>query len=263
MDIQRIDINYYTWGSFDNNDCEGINHKKVLPWLSVVQAEEGSYDIALGSQGSQNTGNGGFFIAPSCIQQDITHHVDPKSGVMRARWLFIDAVINEKVRLDFYYDFPVVIPEEYHRELNLVFDKLFATDNIFDRYACCYNILKIITEAGKPKLKRPDETLLLIFDFIRNNYMNEIKVSDMAKHLNMSESNFFAVFKKNFGMPPVLYINKFRISVAEEKLKKSDGTIKDIASSVGIKDPVYFNKLFHREHNISPNEYRKRYRASV
>ena len=92
--------------------------------------------------------------------------------------------------------------------------------------------------------------------------MNEISISDMARYLNMSESNFYAVFRKNFGMSPIAYVNKFRISLAEEKIKRADGTIKDIALSVGIKDPVYFNKLFHRDHNMSPNEYRRKYKAN-
>lgn len=262
MDIQKADINYFTWGTLESDDCEGVNHKKVLPWLSVVQAQEGSYDIALGNKDKQNTGRGGFFIAPSGIQQDITHHVDSLSGIMRARWLFIDAVLNETVRLDFYYDFPTVLPEKYNSELNFVFDMMFSTDNIIDKYACCYRILSIITSSGNPKLKSPDKTTLRIFEFIRENYMNEISISDMARYLNMSESNFYAVFRKNFGMSPIAYVNKFRISLAEEKIKRADGTIKDIALSVGIKDPVYFNKLFHRDHNMSPNEYRRKYKAN-
>ena len=62
---------------------------------------------------------------------------------------------------------------------------------------------------------------------------------------------------------PIAYINKFRISVAEEMLKKTDDTITEIASSVGIHDPIYFNKLFHRAYQVSPREYRKRYKQSI
>ena len=45
-----------------------------------------------------------------------------------------------------------------------------------------------------------------------------------------------------FGLPPLSYINKFRISAAEEMLKNTNHTIKEIAASVGIDDPVYLNK---------------------
>lgn len=261
MNIQKADIPFFSLGSLHSQSCENMNHKKVLPWLSVVQAQKGSYDIALGNQSVQNTGEGGFFIAPSGIRQNITHHINQTSGVMCARWLFIDAVFNQTVGLDFCYDFPVIPPEPYRTELNAVFDLLFSSENILDRYICCYKILKMLMDMGKPKL--PDDTMLLAFEFIRKNYKKEIRVKDISKHLNMSESNFYAVFKKNFGIPPIAYINKFRISLAEEKLKNTTDTIAAIASSVGIDDPIYFNKLFRKNYQISPNEYRKRYRQSL
>ncbi len=260
MEIQKVRIESFSLGAINSSDCENVEHIKVLPWLSVVQAMEGNYDIALGSQSRKNTGDGGFFIAPSGVQQDITHHVNSKSGVMRARWLFIDAVLNETVRPDFLYDFPTILPCEYRNELNSLFDTLFSAEDIFEKYACCYSVLKILVNVGKPKLGKSNGSILSAFEYIRNNYMNEIRVEDMAKHLNMSESNFYAVFKKHFGIPPIAYINKFRISVAEEKLKKTDDTIAKIASSVGINDPIYFNKLFHKYYQISPNEYRKKYK---
>ena len=256
-------IESFSLGALNSSDCENVEHIKVLPWLSVVQAMEGNYDIALGSQSRKNTGDGGFFIAPSGVQQDITHHVNSKSGVMRARWLFIDAVFNETVRPDFLYDFPIILPAEYRDELNSVFNTLFSAEDIFEKYACCYSVLKILVKVGKPKLAKSNGLMLSVVEYIRKNYMNEIRVEDMAKHLNMSESNFYAVFKKHFGIPPIAYINKFRISLAEVKLKKTDDTIAKIASSVGINDPIYFNKLFHRDYQLSPNEYRKKYKLSI
>lgn len=263
MDIQKADIELFALGSLSSHDCENVEHIKVLPWLSIVQAMEGNYDIAVGNQGAENTGDGGFFIAPSGVKQNITHHVNSKSGVMHARWLFIDAVFNETARPDFLYDFPTILPAEYCDELNSLFDTLFSAEDIFEKYACCYSVLKILVKVGKPKLKKSNGLMLSAFDYIRKNYMNEIRVEDMAKYLKMSESNFYAVFKKHFGIPPIAYINKFRISVAEEKLKKTDDTIAKIASSVGISDPIYFNKLFHRDYQVSPNEYRKKYKQNM
>lgn len=257
MDIQNVIINYFSLGTLHNSDCENVEHIKVLPWLSVVQATEGNYDIAIGGQSLKNTGDGGFFIAPSGERQDIIHHVDARSGVMRARWLFIDAVVNEKFGLDLLYDFPEILPDRYRDELNSVFDILFSDEDIFEKYACCYKVLKILIKAAKPKLNKANKTMLSAFEFIKKNYANDIKVKDMAKYLNMSESNFYAVFKKHFGMAPIAFINKFRISVAEEKLKNTDDTIVSIAASVGIKDPIYFNKLFRKNYRMSPKEYRE------
>ena len=34
----------------ESDNCENLTHKKVLPYLSVVQVLEGGYDITVGDQ---------------------------------------------------------------------------------------------------------------------------------------------------------------------------------------------------------------------
>ena len=252
-----MNIKYFSIDHFESKHVENVRHVKVLPTLSIVQAVEGNYDIQIGNREQKNTGNGGFFIAPSGIQQTIVHHVHPATGFMHARWLFLDAVLNENQKFDFLYDFPVIAAEPYRSELNAVFDTLFSDNNIFSRYACCYQVLKILYGLARPKVNAANESMFLIFDYIQKNYMNKICIETMAKYLHMSESNFYTVFKKYFGISPIAYINKFRISLAAEQLRKTNDTIAAIAVSVGIDDPLYFSKLFHNVYQISPKEYRK------
>ena len=75
MDIAKIHIEYAHKSGFSSTTCNGSCHTKVLPYLSVVQAVEGSYDIQLDNGKTYNTGNGGFFIAPANVQQRIVHNV--------------------------------------------------------------------------------------------------------------------------------------------------------------------------------------------
>lgn len=261
MNIKSADIKSFILGSFNDSECDGVRHTKVLPWLSVVQAVEGNYGISVGNGIEENTGEGGFFIAPSGETQNITHHINPRTGAMRARWLFINAIFNESSSPDRLYGFPTVLPEKYCAEMNALFNMLFSSNSILEQYACCYRVLKILTDAGTHKAKKSDSTMFSAFEYICTSYMNEIKVADLAKYLNMSESNLYAVFKKYFGISPIAYINKMRISVAEENLKRTDESIVRIAASVGINDPIYFNKLFKREYKLSPNKYRKAYKS--
>jgi AraC-like DNA-binding protein len=46
------------------------------------------------------------------------------------------------------------------------------------------------------------------------------------------------------------------VSLEAEKLKKTNERVADIAASVGIRDPLYFNKLFHKMYRTSPGAYR-------
>ena len=74
MEISKLDLEYFYKSGFTSDSFDGIRHIKTLPYLSVVQATEGSYDIQLGNGAHFNTGDSGFFIAPSHIQQVITRY---------------------------------------------------------------------------------------------------------------------------------------------------------------------------------------------
>lgn len=258
MDIQSAEIKYFSLDSLWSRDMDGVKHVKVLPWLSVVQAVEGSYDIRIGTKKQENTGEGGFFIAPAGVRQSIVHRADPCSGNMRARWLFIDTALNKTDRPERLFEFPTVLPRRYEKELDSVFDKLFSADGIFEKYSCIYKVLDIVFAAAAPKEKRENEAMLRLSDYIGENYMNKIRIEDMAGLLHMSHSNFYAVFRRCYGMSPIAYINKFRISVAAQLLRNTDDTVAKIALSVGVGDPLYFDRLFRREYGMSPVEYRKK-----
>ena len=64
LEITSVQIKFLKKGGFYAVKNENIKHKKVLPYLSIVQSMEGSYDIALGNEKAFQTGDGGFFIAP-------------------------------------------------------------------------------------------------------------------------------------------------------------------------------------------------------
>ena len=100
MDIAKIHIEYAHKSGFSSATCNGSCHTKVLPYLSVVQAVEGSYDIQLDNGKTYNTGNGGFFIAPSNVQQRIVHNVNLTSKKIVCRLIIIKNKINDIYSFD-------------------------------------------------------------------------------------------------------------------------------------------------------------------
>ena len=263
VDISRIEIAYVHQSGFVSRTMENIKHVKVLPWLSVVQSVEGSYDIALGNQKSEATGAGGFFIAPSDVRQTIVHHADPQSGRMNCRWVFLDAVINGSYHLDYLYDFPMTVPQKERAELHLIFDELFETDNAFDRYSCYYRILKVLMQVAVPKQDPVPKALQDTMDYIGGHFASEIRIDELAANAHMSPSHFYTVFKKRFGISPIAYINRYRLSLAAEYLQNSALTVAEVGRLVGVEDPLYFSKMFCKAYGASPREYRKKYRQDI
>ncbi len=259
MKITKAQITYFKKGEFRNNDAENMKHIKVLPYLSIVQSAEGSYDIALGNAQSEQTGEGGFFVAPAGVQQTIVHHVNKKSGSMHCRWIFVNVAVNNVLPLDTLYRFPTVIKNEKRAALNEIFERIFSTDDPFQNYSDCYLALKLLLELSAPAQKEPRKDVQDAVAYIRAHYQEEISVERLAAVANMSEANFYAVFKKHLGNSPLAYLNYYRLALAADLLSETEHTVGEIALSVGIPDPLYFSKLFKKTYGSSPREYRKSY----
>lgn len=261
LEIKKAEIQYFKKGSLFSTTNENIKHVKVLPYLSIVQSVEGSYDIALGSGSQKQTGERGFFIAPAGVQQTIVHHVNKQSGKMICRWVFLDVVINKAFRLESLYQFPVVIKDDRKEELNALFDSLFATNDIWDNYSDCYKLLGLLLEMATPVRQEPHQGVQAAVGFMAEHYAEPITIGALANVANMSESNFYAAFKKCMGDSPIAYLNHYRLSVAAEKLTQTVQTVSEISYSVGIRDPLYFSKLFKKTYGMTPKEYRLVYQT--
>ncbi len=259
MHIEKIHIEYAHKSGFSSTTCNGSCHTKVLPYLSVVQAVEGSYDIQLDNDRTYNTGNGGFFIAPSNVHQRIIHNTDPKSKKIICRWVFIKIKINDMYSFDEKFSFPTILPEDVKTEMNAVFDRLFCSDNAFDEYICYYKIVKLLSLVANEKEQLLPPYTEEALHYIKDNYREKISVEDIAAQVQLSSSHLFAVFKKQMGVSPISFLNSYRMSIAAEQLQGTTKSINQIASEVGIDDSIYFNKIFKKYYQMSPTEYRNCY----
>lgn len=259
MDIHKIDVEFATTGGFRNNKSDGVRHVKVLPYLSVVQAVEGQYGIALGNQPMCYTGSGGFFVAPSHVSQTILHQADPHSGYMRCRWVFLTVKLNDTYWLDDVYRFPTVLPREVQSAMNAVFDRLFSSKSTVDNYLCHYEIIKLLLSVGEETEHPHLSPVHHAVTFIKAHYREKITVHTLARCANLSDSRFHAVFKREMGVSPMDYLHHYRLSLAADRLLSTSATVAETAFSVGINDVAYFCKLFKKVYNLSPTAYRKYY----
>ena len=256
MEIKSIDIKNYYYYCGVAYDIDGVVHTKQLNSLSVVQSKIGSYGIQIGNNAELNTGEGGFFIAPSHVLQKITHHANPQSHEFKLRFIFADIMINKKYHIDDIYEFPIVIDGTASKKIDKDFDCYDNSESLCDKISCIYQIIKHLLEIATEKTVLKNERLYQLTEFIAQNYAKNITVSDMADIMNMSESNLYAVFQKNLMISPLRYLNDYRLSVAAEKLIHSSESIKSIAESVGVSDQFYFSKIFKTKYSVSPQQYR-------
>ena len=257
--MNSFELNYFSINGFNHICNEGEKHVKVLPYLSIVQVTEGSYEIALENNKVELIEEGGFFIAPAGVKQTIIHHVNNATGKMSARWLFVDVIVSRRHKIDHLYKFPLSITGELKRKLNDLFNGLFTVQSDLKKYAYCYDILDFVTANAMPISQKTNPSIYKAFTYLMTHYNTNITIKTLAKIANMSESNFYTAFKKQYACSPISYLNHYRLSLAANILLNDDKRINEIAYSVGINDPLYFSKLFKKIFGLSPRDYKQTY----
>lgn len=96
----------------------------------------------------------------------------------------------------------------------------------------------------------------IISHYIREHYMFDISMQDLAREMNYSEAYFCKLFKQCFGQNFTSYLTEFRVTEAKKLLEQPTVNVKDIGKAVGYMDSNYFAKVFKRITGKSPTEYR-------
>ena len=94
-------------------------------------------------------------------------------------------------------------------------------------------------------------------DFIDDNYMNGISLSDVSSFLRMSEQGFSRFFSKNMSRPFFVFLNEYRINVACQMLIDSDKSVSEIGYSCGFNTLSFFYQKFKEFKKVTPMEFRK------
>lgn len=257
MEIRKIDIVYWEYSPLGTGFVDKKTDIKSLPFLSLVQSKVGNYDIQLDDSPIFSTGEGGFFIAPAGVRQTITHHYPESGGKMSARWLFLDARVNDQYMLDELYSFPTVLDAEAGKMMDECFDALETTNSFCEKMSILYHLIGLMIDTAVREKMPESDGIANAVKYMHRNYTLKISVGELAKIANMSESNLYAAFKKRYMNSPLDYLNQLRLSVAMETLKATATPIEAVAASVGIPDAFYFSRLFKKNFGVSPSAFRK------
>ena len=84
----------------------------------------------------------------------------------------------------------------------------------------------------------------------------DLTLKSIAETMNVNASYLSALFKKECGETLTDYVNRKRMENAAFFLKHTTKQVQTIAGEVGILDVNYFIKLFKRQYDMTPSQYR-------
>jgi AraC-like DNA-binding protein len=96
--------------------------------------------------------------------------------------------------------------------------------------------------------------------FMKEHLEEKISLKDIADNIGYSVSRFNTLFTEKTSYSPMVYYNQLKIQRTCSYLQFSDLKLKEIAFRLGYYDPFHFSKAFKQEMEITPSEYRKRYK---
>ncbi|WP_084159210.1 AraC family transcriptional regulator [Paenibacillus taiwanensis] len=117
-----------------------------------------------------------------------------------------------------------------------------------------------LEEAGFEQVSLPVsaavEKINEVLHYIECHLSEKISVQQLASLLHLHPNYFITFFREQMGESPIQYINRVKVSRAQQLLLTSDLNVSEIADSIGM-DVYYFSRLFKQSTGFTPTSYKQ------
>lgn len=108
-----------------------------------------------------------------------------------------------------------------------------------------------------PVQKNGLEQIIEAINYMNEQYMNEIRVEELASRCSLSETHFRRIFGECMNMTPAEYLTLVRIKKSCELIRRSRYSMEEVAVRVGYPTVSTFNRNFRKIVGTSPYQYKK------
>ena len=130
--------------------------------------------------------------------------------------------------------------------------------SIMSIYSCFYEILSNCMNASTELSETQTREALLVNDIIQyidNNIMFPLSISDICKKFGYDNSSIFRKFKQHIGLSLKEYIQHRRLALAKGLIRETDLPMDEIVVRCGFNERAALNMLFVRHTNMSLAKY--------
>ena len=116
----------------------------------------------------------------------------------------------------------------------------------------------LIRDKSPLEEERKTELLKNCILFMEEHYRERLYIHDLSSLCQLNEQYFTRFFGNHVGIPPLEYLNRYRVKMATELMVNTEDKIIDIAKNTVFHNQGNFIKTFKTIMGETPNQYRKR-----
>ncbi len=170
-------------------------------------------------------------------------------------YLYIPS-LNQEYILDFTTNLNHLLacdtPEAVFSEALLIQSFMTALIATGDKYA----IYPDTASAGLQSADKLPKHVALAKSIIENRYYEPLSLDELQSQVKINKHQLCRDFTKYLGLPPLRYLNHYRIDKAVNLLLMTDDTVHSIGDTVGIANTTHFINLFKAQTGLTPQQYR-------
>ena len=264
------------------------NWKEVCsPFIRIFYIKKGEANIDLPS-GNIKLKEGYMYIIPPFIKHTCSCH-----GLFNLYYLHVYEGFKKATDIFEHFDFPIEVrgnaedeklfehlclrhpeaklpasdPSAYDNKTTLNgYAKRYSSLPLFEKMwirGCTLILLSNFIKQATPKKWTSNSSLIKALKYIQENIHKNISIDDIANAACITKSYMARLFKQNFGVSPLHYINQKKIDKAQLLLLTDSCNIKELAYILGYNDHSYFIRLFKKHTGMTPQEYRTVHRNGI
>lgn len=133
----------------------------------------------------------------------------------------------------------------------------FAMAQLYMAFESRYNKMK------KEQTPESQGVVGEVIRYINQHIEEDLNLEAIAERFHVSDRYIRKYSQKYLGMNCMKYISMLRIAKAKEMLWNSDKSITEIAMQTGFSSSQYFSRVFHKYTEMTPMEYRTKWRGTI
>ena len=107
-----------------------------------------------------------------------------------------------------------------------------------------------------PEMRKSPEGLKLK-EYLDLHWREPVSLEDLAEQIGRSRSQVVRIFRRDWEISPLQYLQQQRLNLARQYLENTDCKISMIAEIIGFRDEFYFSNWFKEKTGVSPLFYKK------